>query len=250
MLMIPEIGIVLAAGEGRRLKPHTDRLPKSLVPVAGISFLERALEALNRSPVTEVCLVTGYLEERIREFLVGSPFESKVHLCRNPRFSKGNNILSLGVALQGHPHRSFLLLDGDLLFDERLLSRLIDDPRPDLLVVDTDRRRLDEEAMKVVVADSVGVVTAIGKEIPVNRAAGEYIGMAKFSKPWAMMLLETFGRMSEQDGFEDLYYEDALHRILAGGEKGILEIMPVNDLPWAEVDTPDELEKVSKRWIR
>src|SRR3989441_5819129 len=61
--------VVLAAGEGTRMRPLTANLPKPLLPVAGKPFLRHTLEALRSAGVTEVAVLIGWQGHRIRASL-------------------------------------------------------------------------------------------------------------------------------------------------------------------------------------
>lgn len=240
--MKPDLVIILAAGEGRRLRPFTLSLPKCLVPVGGSSFLQRSLNALARFSFQEICVVTGYLSKEVSRFVASCSSGADIRLCHNEHFERTNNAASLRMALRENPGRSFLLLDGDLLFDERILGGVLEDPRENLLVVETNREGLNEEAMKVLTS-SQGVLTKIGKDLPLKEAAGEYIGMARFSENWAGILIEESESRIRDPAFQNFYYEDMINLLLPAAPP--LGLFPVNGLSWAEVDTPEDLKKVS-----
>ena len=249
--MSPVIVIILAAGEGRRMGRLTQGLPKCLVPVHGVPLLYRSLEGVQKASlhdVCDVCIVAGYCSERLRGQVRSLPFDGNVHLCLNPRFASTNNAISLQIALEAHPDQSFILMDGDLLFDEVLLRRLLLDSRPDLMVVEEGRGQLNEEAMKVVVDPANHQIQVIGKNIPLHRASGEFIGMAKFSKAWSAKLWEALNLLASDKVSQNLYYEDMIQKLIPSSPP--LYALPVNGLRWSEIDTFEDLQQAEELWSR
>jgi len=244
--MSPVQVIILAAGQGTRLKPLTLSLPKCLVEVGGQSFLKRNLDHLARTPGLNICMVTGFQEQKIRIFLQQGAGTSHIHLCTNPLYAVTNNAYSLWIALKEHPG-PFLLLDGDLLYEGRLLDRLLEDPREDLLVVDTDTGRLNEEAMKVSCNADRQTLTAISKAIPIPDACGESIGMGKFSGAWARLLLRSLTEKMRETHHHASYYEDVIAPLLPSAPP--LKILPTDGLAWDEVDTPEDLARANSLWL-
>lgn len=240
--MIPDVAIILAAGEGKRLKPLTNDLPKCLINIEGRTFLERSLRFLLSCGFQKVCIVTGYQTDKIAHF-VREHFESQsVRLCCNSLYANTNNAYSLWLALKKNRDRSFLLIDGDLLFEETLLNRFLEDRRQNLIAVEMELSHLNEEAMKVVL-DRNGIVQKISKEIPLDVAHGEFIGMAKFSKYWAHLIRNKMKMMSLDVSFHQQYYEDLIQSLLTSLPE--LYALPTKPHSWIEVDTLEDLKKAS-----
>lgn len=237
--------IILAAGQGTRLRPATGALPKCLVKIGNKSFLERNLDNAAHYRDLSVCIVTGFQKSKIQSCVDGYAGRLNVHLCTNPLYDKTNNAYSLWTALQEHPG-PFVLLDGDLLYDPRLLERLLKDPREDLVVVETDRSRLNAEAMKVECGVRPDVVTAISKSISMERAAGESIGMGKFSTAWATLIFASLANKMPQQSCHQIYYEDVIAPLLKKAPP--LAMLPTAGLAWEEVDTPDDLAHATQLW--
>lgn len=237
--MLPELAVILAAGRGTRLRPLTEHFPKCLIPVNRQSILSRALAELRRY-LQDVCVVGGSLADQIEIFLASGPNRS-THLCRNDDFAKTNNAYSLWRALQRHRGRSLLLLDGDLVFHPDLLGRLMKDPRENLLLIEEQRQKLTEEAMKVRLKVQTQRVVALGKEIPLREADGESIGIMRFSSIWSEALLGKLNLLMREERYHQLYYEDVIRELLPACPP--VEILPVQGLPWVEIDTLEDLQE-------
>ena len=120
--------------------------PKALVEVSGKTILARAIEALSAHGVERLVLATGYREEALLDALAGVTVE--LSFCRNPDYETTQNSVSLALCRDALAGGAFFKLDGDVLFDSRILERL--DSAPEMLAVAVDRRAiLDPEAMKV-----------------------------------------------------------------------------------------------------
>lgn len=244
--MIPDIAIILAAGVGRRLQPLTLDVPKCLLRVGGDPILARQLRELHNAGLKEVCVVTGHFSERVSLFLQEGPACETAHACFNRDFASSNNAVSLTIALERHPGRSFLLLDGDLLFDGEILQQLTGDGRPDLMVVERDRRKITEESMKVRIDAGSGEVLDLGKGLEISSgtpSTGEFIGMAKFSRVWSARILTAFRSLSDES-CRDLYYEDLIRPLLESGPP--IGTLSTEGRVWHEIDTATDLEEASQ----
>lgn len=241
-----DLAIILAAGEGKRLRPLTDEQPKCLIPIAGKSFLERTLTALDQIGLHNICIVAGYYSDLVKEFVDSHFHNVNARVCVNPDYAETNNAYSLALGLKKCEDHSFLLLDGDLLYDFQLLESLINDRRQDVVIVETERDGLDQEAMKVVLDPQNYSVQEISKDITLNEASGEFIGMGKFSAEWTQLLRNSFEQHITNDAFRDMYYENVMQPLL--NQAPPLYGLATEGLPWAEVDTAEDLQIASARW--
>ena len=178
-------GIVLAAGIGSRLRPLTDSRPKCLLPVGSQPLLPRTLRALQDSHIAECILVTGHLHAMIEDAVASMHLSMAVRFVLNERFASTNNNASLWLAGTAAGNSDILVLDADILFDPRLLDLLLDAPAPDALLIRNDGD-LGPEEIKVVMES--GYVQGIGKNEDPSKAAGESIGIEKFSAETAQKL--------------------------------------------------------------
>lgn len=232
--------IVLAAGIGSRLKPHTDSLPKCLLPVGNKSLLARNLELLSQHPTVQVTIVTGYLEEKIKAAV-------NAHFVSNPEYNSTNNAYSLALALKEIPG-PFALMDGDLILEKKLLDAFVTHAHENLFWMDSTPGRLTEEAMKVRLNGTQ--IAHFSKNMPLAEAAGEYIGLASFGEEWAGALLERTSRLSEKEK-ATAYYEDICNDlILKHPELPALGVSPVPENSWMEIDTPEDWAEAKKKFIR
>jgi len=238
------IGMVLAAGAGRRLRPYTDALPKALVPVDGeTTILDIALGNLAAVGLTDVAVVVGYRAEAVKERQPGLEDRHGVRLSlvHNDRAEEWNNCYSLWLARE-HFADGALLVNGDTVHpvdvEHRLLAAADQPGTAGILLALDETKVLDEEEMKVAL-DERGLMRRITKLMPPDEADGEYIG-ATLIKPEAVGPLSTALEETWRRD-PDLYYEDGYQTLVdAGGRVGVAR---VGGLPWVEVDNHADLAR-------
>src|SRR3712207_3537077 len=147
------IGVVLAAGGGTRLRPLTDNLPKTLLPVAGDrTILDIALANLATVGLTEVAVVVGHAADAIRERVpqLEAAYGVSLELVFNDKYDVWNNAYSLWLARDAFKE-SALLVNGDTVQPATVEERLLDlrGAAPVMLAVD-DAKSLAEEEMKII----------------------------------------------------------------------------------------------------
>ena len=234
------IGLVLAAGAGRRLRPYTDTLPKALVPVDGdTTIMDISLRNLAAAGLTDVTIVVGYRAEAVETRKDG--FEQKygvrITLVHNDKAEEWNNAYSLWLARE-HFAQGALLVNGDTVHPVGVEQTLLANRGPGiLLAVDSIKKLADEEMKTVFSAD--GQLVKITKLMDPAEAFGEYIGATIIEPSAAAGLADALQATWERD--PNLYYEDGYQEYAnRGGEVRAAEI---GDVPWVEVDNHDDLAK-------
>ncbi|WBB97088.1 MULTISPECIES: phosphocholine cytidylyltransferase family protein [unclassified Solwaraspora] len=234
------IGLVLAAGAGRRLRPYTDTLPKALVPVDGeTTILDIGLRNLAAAGLTDVVVVVGYAADavRTRQADLQDRHGVKLTLVDNDRAEEWNNAYSLWLARE-HFAAGALLVNGDTVHPASVEQTLLAGRGPGiLLAVDTVKKLADEE-MKVVF-DDAGQLTRITKLMDPAQAHGEYIGATLIEASAAAGLAEALEATWRRD--PNLYYEDGYQEYADRG--GEVRAAPIGNVDWVEVDNHDDLIK-------
>lgn len=127
--------IILAAGMGRRLGEYTKDNTKCMLEVNGVKLIDRALEYLYRSKILRVILVVGYKAQNVIDY-VGTDYKGmKIVYVTNPIYDKTNNIYSLYLAKDYLQEDDTILLESDLIYDEEVLAKLVNNPFPNLALV-------------------------------------------------------------------------------------------------------------------
>lgn len=242
------IGMVLAAGAGRRLRPYTDGLPKALVPLDGdTTILDIALRNLAAVELREVALVVGYAAEAVaeRRAELETRHGLRLTLVHNGRAEEWNNAYSLWLAREYFPG-GVLFVNGDTVHpvsvEQTLLSRRRSAPAGTDVVLAVDGvKRLADEEMKVTL-DEGGRLARISKRMDPGAAHGEYIGAALIEPAGASALADALEATWRRD--PDLYYEDGFQELVDRG--GTVATASIGRVPWVEVDDHDDLRRAKE----
>ncbi|KJK56586.1 phosphocholine cytidylyltransferase family protein [Saccharothrix sp. ST-888] len=242
------IGLVLAAGAGRRLRPYTDTLPKALVPVDGErTVLDLTLGNFAEVGLREAAIVVGYRKEAVydRKDALEQKYGVKLTLVENDKAEEWNNAYSLWCArdLFGE---GLLLANGDTVHPAAVQRTMLDGNdrlikeggAPGiLLALDTVKKLADEE-MKVVVDQAKGM-QRITKLMDPSEATGEYIGVTIINPSAKDALADALKATYERD--PQLYYEDGYQEMVNRGLR--IDVQPIGEVSWVEVDNHDDLSK-------
>jgi choline kinase len=231
-------GVILAAGAALRLRPFTDGLPKTLLPVGGEPILGRTLRALLANGLGEAVIVTGYRSAQVRNYVAASFPGLAVTFIHNPVYETTNNIYSLWLAREEVLRQGMILLDCDIVFDDRILGLLLRSGHEACLAVDC-RPNLGEEEMKVAV-DGAGRVRTISKEILPAETAGESIGIEIFGPASICGLFEVIERKVVGENAVGVFYEAAFQEWIDRG--GVLQAVSIGDFRAVEIDTAEDFE--------
>ena len=235
--------IVLAAGEGSRLRPYTLERPKCLVEVQGKSLLDRQLEVLRAEGVSDIIIIGGYLSEKLE-----GRGSRQYH---NPRYDETNMVWTLFCAekeLEG----DVIVTYGDIVYSADVLKALLADKSDISVTIDLDweaywRARLenpleDAETLKL---DSDGFVKELGQRPnDLSEIEGQYMGLMKFTAIGAEALKSVFKEAKQRRQIrgkpvENAYMTDLLQEMIDRGHK--IKSVPVHG-GWIEVDTVDDLK--------
>ncbi len=225
--------IIMAAGKGNRLGTLTAGNPKSFIEVKGKKLIEYNLELLRHYGVDDIIIVTGYRCEAFEELTINM---RNVHLMYNPFYEMVNVLGSFYMGMEAL-HDDFLYLHADTLCEPAILEKLIQDGADVTLPV--EYKRCDEEAMKV--RSENGKIVEITKQMPVDVAEGEFIGIAAFKKVVIPALKEKTKQLMKEKEFT-AYFESAIQRLI-DEEDFQIKTMPTDGAFWIEIDFPEDYER-------
>ena len=247
------IGMVLAAGASRRLRPDTDALPKALLPVAGeTTILDIALRNLAAVGLRDVVVVVGHAASVVSNRAEDMQRRHGVtlHLLYNDRALDWNNAYSLWLARE-YFTRGVLLVNGDTVHPVSVEKTLLaaagaaGQGGPTVILAVDDVKRLAEEEMKVVL-DSRRLLARITKQMDPARAYGEYIGATLITEAAAVPLASALEATWRRD--PGLYYEDGYQEFADRG--GEIAVAPIGAVEWVEVDNHDDLRRAREIAVR
>ena len=234
------IGLVLAAGAGRRLRPYTDTLPKALVPVDGeTTIMDISLRNLAAAGLTDITIVVGYCADAVVERVPGfqARYGVTITLVHNDKAEEWNNAYSLWLARDQFADGA-LLVNGDTVHPISVEQTLLASRGPGILLAIDDVKKLAEEEMKTVF-DANGRLIRITKFMDPAEAHGEYIGATLIEANAAAGLADALKATWERD--PGLYYEDGYQEYADRG--GEVRGAAIGDVAWVEVDNHADLAR-------
>ena len=235
------IGVILAAGMAKRLRPLTDTKPKCLLKVGDRTLLERTVNAMCMAGIQEFLVVTGYRGEMIRDFLTSHFSLLTFHFLDNTDYEHNNNIYSLWMACQKVRGSEFLLMDSDIRCDPAAVVRIAQEQTSALAV---NRHELGEEEMKVVV-DADSRITEISKTCRPEDAMGESVGIEKITADYSEALARELDQMILQEGLIDIFYERAFERLIPQGHT--FKVVDTTHYFSYELDTPEDFQRAQEQ---
>jgi len=227
------IVILLAAGVGKRLGESHDG-PKVLLDFAGQSLIERHLAALASVGIDDIAVTVGHEADALRAAL-----GHRATTVFNPQYRAGS-LVSLWVQRERlRSGRDVLLMDGDVLYDARILERLIAAPGEAVLLVDRELEPGDEP-VKVCFRGETMVDFRKRPEHP-HDWHGESVGFFKFAPDMAAKLADACDRYVAA-GNTAVEYEEAIRDLMLA-DPAAFHYVDVTDLPWTEIDFPEDVDK-------
>lgn len=161
--------IILAAGMGKRLGNLTQNNTKCMVKVNGVTLIERLLHQLEkvRCPraLSRIVIVTGYEGQKLKEYVSTLAISVPIEYVDNPIYASTNNIYSLYLAKDYLLEQDTLLFESDLIFEDGVIDRIVQNPYPSLALVDKFESWMD------------GTVVTLDEEYNIKR----FISGSKFS---------------------------------------------------------------------
>lgn len=224
--------VILAAGMGSRLADLWPGAPKGLLPFGNTPLVERSIRQLLRHSIEEIILVTGHQAGQYEALAARYPAVKTVH---NPLYATSGSMYSLYCARHLLPG-GFLLLESDLIYEDRALGELLAAPRRDAILISGPTGAGDE----VYVGEDHGRVTGLSKQKgTLHQVAGEMVGISQLSAPFFQAML----------AYAEGYFQQTLKlEYCTGCINGVArqeEIFycKIDDLVWTEIDDHNQWER-------
>ena len=238
-------GVILAAGMASRLRPLTDNLPKCLLEIGDRTILGRILNNLIENSIEDVIIVTGYLSDQIHSFVKIHYPDLKVQFIYNEVYDSTNCIYSLWLTKDHILSDDIILLDSDIIFDSRIVKLLISSQYPDCLALRSSGSMTMED-MKVKIRDDDSIIE-ISKEIALENAVGESIGIEKFSQPFLYDLFKILDRKIIDNNQVNLFYEAAFQEAIDKNNR--IFAVDVGSYRCIEIDTHEDIKEAQSEII-
>jgi choline kinase len=230
--------IILAAGRGLRLQQADERqLPKCLLQFGGMSLLERHLRMLRNAGVEDIVLALGFRHDRVEAELERLHWQPRPEIIVNPRFDLGSVLTVHTVAAALTRGGDVLLMDADVLYDERIAGALVAGAGPvNRVLIDRDFEAGDEP---VKLCLSAGVPVELRKQLAADLqydTIGESVGFFRFDETGARRLAVLVAGYVERD-CAHMPHEEAVRDLLRERSQ-IFDVADVTGAPWIEIDFP------------
>lgn len=234
--------IILAAGMGRRLGEYTKNNTKCMVPVNGTPLIDRLLGQLGKLNLERVVIVVGYEGQKLMDYLGNERNGLRIEYVNNPIYDKTNNIYSLALAKEQLQEDDTLLIESDLILDDRMLPLLINNNYPNLALVakyetwmDGTMVRLDEDN------NIVNFVPKAAFKYSDTDSYYKTVNVYKFSRQFSCEKYVPFLEAYSKAVGNNEYYENVL-RIISFLNSQDLKALPITDEKWYEIDDKQDLD--------
>ena len=245
--------IILAAGEGKRLRPLTDSIPKCMVKIFEKPILEWQLEVLKDCGIIDISIVKGYKEELFKY--------TNITYFKNEKFNQTNMIESLFCAYENLKN-DVIVAYGDIIYSRKVLTKLLESKEDFSIVIDEGweeywKLRFEnplDDAESMILDDDDNIIE-LGKSVTdIQKIQGQYIGLMKFSSN-AIEIIKKFYKETKNQAkiginplntnlsFEQSYMTDFLNGLIKKGHK--LKAIKINH-EWLEVDTYSDYQLYNK----
>ena len=234
--------VILAAGQGTRLSPLTNRVPKCLVRLHGKPVMQRQLESLDKTGFEQCVVVVGYRGDQV-EYQFGPNFRNvEITYVYNERFQETNNLYSLWLA-RDYLDDDILLLECDLVFEDGLLKDLAQVTYPDVAVVDWFRPTMDGTVIlaREGLAESILLKSQQAEQFD-YRYALKTVNIYSLSRDTMVRrFLPALDRYVDT-GVTDVFYEAILAELVSQGKLN-MAVHLTGDRKWTEIDTVEDLRE-------
>ena len=234
--------VILAAGQGTRLRPLTNRTPKCLVRLHDKPIMQRQMESLDKAGIKECVIVLGYRGDQV-EYQFGPRFRNmEITYVYNERYEETNNIYSLWMA-RSLLDDDILLLESDLVFEHDLLDDLAQTAYPDVAVVDWFRPPMDGTIILAEdgLADSMVLKSQQSEDFDYSRAL-KTVNIYSLSRDTMSRRFLPAVEGYVEAGNTNSFYEAALAELVSRGELD-MAVHLTGDRKWTEIDTVEDLRE-------
>lgn len=234
--------IILAAGMGKRLKQLTNNNTKCMVKVNGVTMIERMLSQLDKLNLSNITVVVGYKGKELQEYISTLNIKTKINYVENEIYDKTNNIYSLYLARHCLLQEDTLLLESDLIFEDSVLEKIVNDPYPSLALVAKYESWMDGT---VVTLDEENNITRFldKKAFKFEDIQNYYktVNIYKFSKEFSTSHYVPFLEAYSKALGDNEYYEQVL-KVITLLDKPEIKATKLGNESWYEIDDVQDLD--------
>jgi len=234
--------IILAAGMGKRLGELTKGHTKCMIEVGGETLISRLLHQLDQYKLSRVVMVVGYKAQELREYLQTLDITTPLEFVENTVYDKTNNIYSLYMAKDWLEKEDTLLFESDIIMENAVIEKLLNDPYPSLALVDKFESWMD------------GTVVTIDEENRIRRFIPnsqfrydeiptyyKTVNVYKFAKEFSQNMYTPFLEAYCKALGKNEYYEQVL-RVINMLDNSGMRALPLSGEQWYEIDDIQDLD--------
>ncbi len=230
--------IMLAAGVGARLGQGEDFIPKVLLRFGGQTLLQRHVELLRHAGVRELVIAVGHQAEMIDQAIVDLGVGDFVRTILNPHYKRGPITTLWSVRDEMTAGEPLILMDADVLYDHRMIPRLIESPVQNCFLMDKDVEPGEEPVKLCMRGDEL--VDFHKQPTEAYDYYGEWIGFLKLSAEMAARVPDATWPYFKNEA-ESVLYEVAIRDLLLADKTGAFGVEDVTGLPWIEIDFMEDV---------
>lgn len=227
--------VILAAGMGRRLQTASGGLPKSMISIGGTTLIHRQIDSCLQAGVKEFIIVLGFRKGDLRKHILEKISEEQVIFVENPIYGETNTLYSLWLT-RSYLEDDFIYFNADVIFKSEVLKKIAEYTTYSQLLLETKSCGVEEVKM---IINSDNKILKIGKKIEVEKCAGEFIGVGKFTKEVVPEFIKQLSK-GVAEGQANNFFEYAVDQML--NTKNLYAV-PTDDLPCVEIDFPEDLDR-------
>jgi choline kinase len=235
--------VILAAGQGIRLRSTIDDRPKGLVEVAGEPLVARSLRLLRDAGIDEITLVVGHLSDQYVDF---AREQAGVRIVTNPEYASTGSMASFARALDAGVSGDLLVLESDIIYESRALAAILA-VGDDAATLVSGPTGAGDEVWVHAVGDRLGAMSKCKADLP--SSVGEFVGITRLSAAAAAAMREQFAGFVAVHGHGRMDYETGA--LVAIAQRRPVAVVVVEDLQWGEIDDQGQFDRVtSMQWPR
>lgn len=237
--------VIVAAGQGTRLKPLTDTTPKCLLEVNGNPIIKYQLDNLISNGIDNLAIVTGYKGSMIKSYIDNSQYSSKMNVTyiHNEDYKKTGSCYSLYLCKDYLSGRGYIHINSDLIFHKDFLNILINSKEDNCII--TDKPLIENVDMVRFECNEKNRINKVGRPDYLPNPNGYLIGPIKFSNEAKNFFIKKIESRLNESIYNDTCFL-LLNKIL---DKIKLYSKYSNNKKWFEIDTKDDLDFAKTNFV-
>lgn len=223
--------VIIAAGMGTRFGKYTEKKPKGFVEFGGIPMIERSVRTLIEAGISRIIIGTGYLKECYEQLSQKYP---QIECVFSPRYAETNSMYTLYNCRESIKDDDFILLESDLVFEQKAISSLLECDAPDVMLTTPVTKFQDQYYVES--DDNDILINCSVKKEDIN-AKGELVGIHKLSNRFYKLMCDDYAKIVDEKlklgyEYELLYMSQRISSVF---------VLNIPGLRWYEIDDIDDL---------